>query len=126
MDLGLGQTEAGRELGVCRATLANWEWGRAQPPVGRMPAVIRFLGYDPHPDPMTVGETLRAYRRALGLTQRELGVQLGMHRSVLGKVEIGAERPSESSSSSGLYWTRPAPSVSEVERVGFRNLHATS
>jgi transcriptional regulator with XRE-family HTH domain len=95
MDLGLGQTEAGRELGVCRATLANWEWGRAQPPVGRMPAVIRFLGYDPHPDPMTVGETLRAYRRALGLTQRELGVQLGMHRSVLGKVEIGAERPSE-------------------------------
>lgn len=59
-----------------------------------MPAVIAFLGYDPHPDPKTVGDTLRAYRRALGLTQRELAAQLGMHRSMLGKVEKGRERPS--------------------------------
>lgn len=60
-----------------------------------MPAVIAFLGYDPHPAPKTVGETLRAYRRALGLTQRELANQFRMDRSTLGKVEIGAERPSE-------------------------------
>jgi transcriptional regulator with XRE-family HTH domain len=95
LDLGLKQVEAARQLGVCRATLANWEWGRAHPPVGRMPAVIAFLGYDPHPDPKTVGETLRAYRRALGLTQRELCAQLGMHRSTVSKLETGKERPSE-------------------------------
>ena len=52
-------------------------------------------GYDPHPDPRTVGETLRAYRRALGLKQRELAEQLGAYRSTLGKVETGRERPSE-------------------------------
>ena len=59
-----------------------------------MPPVIAFLGYDPHPDPKTLGQTLRAYRRALGLTQRQLAVKLGMHRSTLGKVETGRERPS--------------------------------
>ena len=74
------QVEAATRLGGCRATLANWEWGRVQPPVGRMPVVIRFLGYDPHPDPKTRGETLRSYRRALGLTQRELAGQLGLCR----------------------------------------------
>ncbi len=60
-----------------------------------MPAAIAFLRYDPHPDPRTIGDTLRAYRRALGLTQRQLGAQLGMHRSTVGKVETGKERPSE-------------------------------
>ena len=63
--------------------------------MGRMPAVIAFLGHDPHPDPKTLGETLRAYRRALGPRQRELGAQLGMHRLTLGRIECGKERASE-------------------------------
>jgi len=59
-----------------------------------MPAVIAFLGYDPHPDPKTLGETLRAYRRALGLTQQELAKQLGICRYTLGSLEMGRSRPS--------------------------------
>jgi len=58
-----GTVEVARQLGVCRATLHNWEWGRAQPPAKRMPSVIAFLGYDPHPDPKTIGETLSCIPR---------------------------------------------------------------
>ncbi len=95
LDLSLTQVAAARRVGVCAQTLANWECGRAQPPVGRMPPVIAFLGYDPHPEPKTVGDELRIYRRALGLTQRAFAAKLGVGRSTLNHVEGGRSRLSE-------------------------------
>jgi transcriptional regulator with XRE-family HTH domain len=59
-----------------------------------MPDVIAFFGYDPARTPH-LARNYRPTGAALGLTQRELGRQLCMHRSTFGKVEIGREQASE-------------------------------
>jgi hypothetical protein len=45
-------------LGVNPWTVINWETERFDPPIRSMPAILTFLGYDPFPLPITVGERL--------------------------------------------------------------------
>lgn len=47
----LTQTQAGKLLVVDTYTVLNWEKGKTEPPIAAMPAVLRFLGYDPFPPP---------------------------------------------------------------------------
>jgi DNA-binding XRE family transcriptional regulator len=72
------QEAAASEIGVVRDALARWEVGSANPDIRTMPAVIRFLGYDPQPEPDSFPETLVRARRALGLSQPELAQALGV------------------------------------------------
>ena len=44
-----------------------------------MPAVIRFLGYDPIPVPTTLGERMRVYRLRNGLSIKEAARRVGLH-----------------------------------------------
>ena len=66
LDLRLTQKQAAERLGVSPWTVLNWEKGRTEPPIESMPAIIRFLGYDPFPKPMNIPERLLAKRRAMG------------------------------------------------------------
>jgi len=74
----LGQKEAARLLGVTSWTVFNWEKGRTGPPIESLPALLRFLGYDPFPQPTSLPERLLAKRRGMGWSIRKAAGQLGV------------------------------------------------
>ena len=41
------------------------------PHIAFMPAIVRFLGYDPTPEPTTTADRMRSYRQRLGLSIKE-------------------------------------------------------
>lgn len=94
LDLKHLQRQAAEEIGCSPASLLNWERGRAEPELRFMPAIIRFLGYDPtEPDPtLSIGERLRAARRARGLSRKKVAVLLGVDESTLWKWEKRGEQ----------------------------------
>jgi transcriptional regulator with XRE-family HTH domain len=59
----------------------NWETGRFEPPIRWLPAILRFLGYDPFPPPITVGDRLLHARRQHGWSTSEAARQLGVDRT---------------------------------------------
>ena len=69
--LGLTQNQAAKQLGINSWTVLNWEKGHTEPPIESMPAIVRFLGYDPFPEPKTLPERLLAKRRAMGWSIRK-------------------------------------------------------
>jgi len=83
----LSQKEAALILGVDADSVLNWEKGRTTPPVTLMPAILRFLGYDPFPEPVTVSERMLAKRRAMGWTIKEAAERLGVDESTWGQWE---------------------------------------
>ena len=87
MDLGLRQRQVAAQLGANPETLRNWELGHTQMAVRFYPAVIRFLGYDPLPERITLGEQVRAKRMRLGISQKELARILGVDESSVWRVE---------------------------------------
>jgi len=74
----LSQKEAACILGVNSRTVLNWEKGHTEPPVESMPAFLRFLGYDPLPEPKTLPKRLLAKRRAMGWSIEEAAQKLGV------------------------------------------------
>jgi transcriptional regulator with XRE-family HTH domain len=84
-----------KRLGVTEATIWNWEAHRSTPQLTLIPKVIVFLGCDTHStQPMSLGERLVAYRRAAGVSQRELAQRLGIDPGTLGRWEREKGRPS--------------------------------
>ncbi len=59
-----------------------------------MPAIIRFLGYDPTAPEATasIGERLKVIRRARGLSRQKLATLLGIDESTLWKWEERGEQ----------------------------------
>ena len=51
------------------------------------PAVLCFLGYDPMPEPQSLGEQVRIKRIRLGLSQKELARELDVDESSVWRVE---------------------------------------
>lgn len=69
---GLTQRELGNLFGVDGYTIMNWEKGRTKAvPARLMPILIAYLGYNPEPEPETVGARLRWKRRSLGWSTAE-------------------------------------------------------
>jgi transcriptional regulator with XRE-family HTH domain len=89
LELGLTQTQAAERLGVNPWTILNWEKGHTEPPIKSMPAIIRFLSYDPFSEPKNIPERLLAKRRAMGWGQRELAEHLGVDRCTITAWELG-------------------------------------
>jgi DNA-binding transcriptional regulator YiaG len=82
-ELGNPQVEAAQNFGVTRGALARWETGTTNPGVSVMPAVIRFLGYDPQPEARSFAEFLNRTRRALGFNQHAFTAALGVPTGTL-------------------------------------------
>ncbi len=77
LDLGLGFEEAADQIGCSVWSLINWEVRGCGVSIRKMPAVLAFLGYDPHPPPSTLSELLRALRRQGGITAAKLAERSG-------------------------------------------------
>jgi len=93
MDRGVLQREVAVQLEVSPETVTNWELGQTEPEIRYWPAILRFLGDDPLPEPMTLPEHLKAVRRCLGLSQRHLAGLLGVDPSTVREWETGTRRP---------------------------------
>lgn len=56
LDRELRQKDVAAELGVNFKTYENWEQGKYGPEIRFLPAIIRFLGYEPSPTPVSLPE----------------------------------------------------------------------
>jgi transcriptional regulator with XRE-family HTH domain len=93
LDLGLLQSEAASRIGVVTATITNWEGNKSSPELRYIPAVLRFLGYNPIPRGETFAARLFAVRKVLGLSQRPLATILGVDPATLQDWETGRHQP---------------------------------
>jgi len=71
LEIGLTQKEVANGLGVVPWTVLNWEKGRTKPPIASIAAIIKFLGYDPFPEPKTLPDLLFAKRREMGWSMEQ-------------------------------------------------------
>ena len=90
---GWTQADVAGRLGVSVSVLWRWESGQRHP-VGRYLAkVYGFLGDDPRPDSITIGQRLRRHRERLGLTLTGMATRLGVVQSTLCRWESGEREP---------------------------------
>ena len=83
-----------QQLGVGEATVTGWEANGAQPTLKYMPAIIKFLGYNPLPPPPSgMGERLVRCRTMLGLSQKVFAGRLDVDQGTLAKWERGEREP---------------------------------
>lgn len=86
------QKDVAQQLGVDENTVYNWEKGRSVPRLHLIPKVAEFLGYLP-PTAESLGATIVATRRALGIQQEALARQLGVDPTTLGRWERNESKP---------------------------------
>jgi len=87
------QREVAEQIGVTPSCIFNWESNTATPDLRFMPAIIRFLDYDPQPEPKNWCDRLVRHRTTLGLTQKEAARRLGVDPSTLARWERGDREP---------------------------------
>ncbi len=87
--LGLSHSEAADQLGFDGHVLWGWTSNRKKVHLKFIPRVIEWLGYDPFPEPESLGVSLRNHRMAAGLSQETLGKLLGIRASTIGEFERG-------------------------------------
>jgi DNA-binding transcriptional regulator YiaG len=75
--------KVGALLGADEWSVINWEKGRTVPKVYRLPSIIRFLGYNPLPQPRTIGEALVAKRLERGWSRKVASRHLSIDESTL-------------------------------------------
>jgi site-specific DNA recombinase len=93
LELGLRQRDVQERFKLDHETLATWEKDRCQPSMRHWPGIINFLGFDPTPEPKTVGEHLRAYRRRHGISRKALAAELEVDEATLWRWEEGRRMP---------------------------------
>ena len=71
--LKLYQRQVAEPPGFEVSSLRSWEANRTKPTPEFMPAIIRFLGYNPLPPATSWAERLVSGRRALGISAASLG-----------------------------------------------------
>ena len=87
------QRELARQLGTTASTVNNWERGRTHPEVRFLPAIIRFIGANPLPEPSTFAERLIYSRQRLGLSRAECARRTGIDVSCLAGWESARTTP---------------------------------
>ncbi len=89
LDLGLLQKRVAEQIGVDVMTIWNWESNESSPQVQFIPAIIKFLGYNPFTLPDQYYQRLVFYRQVRGLTQSRLAKIIGIDPKALGLSERG-------------------------------------
>lgn len=78
---------------MCEPSVFTWEANTVSPEIRYMPAIIRFLGYNPLPAADTLGGRLVRHRSSLGLSQKEAATRLGVDPGTLARWERGEREP---------------------------------
>ena len=92
--LKMTQAEVAKEIGVCEPSVFLWEANTVNPEIRYMPAVIRFLGYNPLPEANTMPEQLVRRRTTLrGSSQKRCGAsEIGVDPGTLARWETREAR----------------------------------
>jgi transcriptional regulator with XRE-family HTH domain len=91
--LKLIQRQVSLQLALSVSSLRNWEANRSKPTAEFMPAIFRFLGYNPLPPGTTWAERLVSCRTALGITQGEAALRIEVDQGSLARSERGEREP---------------------------------
>jgi transcriptional regulator with XRE-family HTH domain len=89
LDRGLLQRDVALQIGVAGTTVHNWERSRTAPSIRRIPAIVKFLGYIPYPEPGSFSERLIRCRRELGLSRSGFAKIVSVDESTLARWERG-------------------------------------
>jgi site-specific DNA recombinase len=114
LGLKMLQKDVAEQLGVDKTSVFNWEANTSAPEIRYMPAIIRFLGYNPLPAAHTVAEQLVRQRTSLGLSQKESAGRIGVDPSTLAKWERDEREPT------GAFLARVKRFLQEGEVSGSR------
>jgi transcriptional regulator with XRE-family HTH domain len=109
LTLKLIQRQVAKEIGVDASSIHNWETNVSKPSLQFMPAIIRFLGYNPTPPGNGWSERLVQRRTALGLSQKESAKRMGVDQSTLARWERGERDPA------GAFLARVTRFVNQAE-----------
>ena len=91
--LKLLQRQVAEQLGVDKTSIYNWETNRTKPGLEYMPAIIRFLGYNPLPPADGWPDRLVRCRTVLGISQKESARRIGVDACTLARWERGERAP---------------------------------
>jgi DNA-binding transcriptional regulator YiaG len=97
IDQGMIQKDVAKLLCAGVWNVRNWEVGHSTPAIRFLPAIIRFLGYDPRPIPETFAAKLTHLREGMGLSQEALGRLIGADESAVNDWEAGLHEPTKKS-----------------------------
>lgn len=73
LDRGLGHKHVAEAIRATAGSVNSWEVGRAEPEVRYIPAIIKFLGYNPRSMPSDTLEQLRWFKWTHGMSLERLG-----------------------------------------------------
>ena len=93
LDLGLTYDGAARRIGTNRRAIYDWEFGRFEPTISCLPKILRFLGYDPRPEPRAWSAWLKWYRERCGLSQPAMARRLGVAARTVWNWETDGSQP---------------------------------
>ncbi|WP_373694369.1 helix-turn-helix domain-containing protein [Geobacter sp.] len=93
LDAGLCQKNVAELIGVSICTITNWELNRGEPEIRFIPAIIKFLGYNPRPEPEGTLERLEWYRWTNGLSIERLGIVMKRDPEQLSDWLSGRHKP---------------------------------
>ena len=91
--MGLHQKELAKLIGCHEMTIVHWELGHREPQVKYIPKIVEIIGWDPRPEPKTMGEELVRIRTAQGLLQRDFAVKIGIDPTTLARWERDEKLP---------------------------------
>jgi transcriptional regulator with XRE-family HTH domain len=92
LDLGLQQRDAARSLGVHPGCLENWEYGRKKPADRFYPAIIRFLGFNPLTEAVSLGGSIRRERISRGWSRARLASIASVDEATVARLERNVPR----------------------------------
>jgi len=93
LELMLTQKQAADRLEVTSFTVLDWEKCKTEPLIGSYPAILRFLAYDPFPEPRSLPERIAAKRRDLGWSVKVAAGYLGIDEATWKSWERGQIGP---------------------------------
>jgi len=87
LDLRLTKKDAAKRLGVHPGGLENWEFGRTVPAIRFLPAIIRFLEYNPIPEPDSQGRAIMRERISRGWSRKCLALEARVDEGTVKRLE---------------------------------------